>query len=178
MIAAQFDHYEYSMLGLDLQQAQAAQDLLTQLKQESDTFELAEVRDSLAASDQSAVAAADLKNDDRPAKTWLIWAKPLGDEEGGDAVAIGMASIADGEVGLAILAAFQGHGLGQSTLAAMVVWAEEAGYDRLWLDVDLENQVARHLYKKLGFTEVGEEPEPIELRSGRQANLVKMELLF
>lgn len=61
-MAAETDmtEYQYSLQGLDLSQAQAAQDLLTVLKQESDTFELAEARDSLAQQeqDESLVSAA------------------------------------------------------------------------------------------------------------------------
>ncbi|GAP02778.1 GNAT family acetyltransferase [Fructobacillus pseudoficulneus] len=172
-MAAETDmtEYQYSLQGLDLSQAQAAQDLLTVLKQESDTFELAEARDSLAQQeqDESLVAAAA-----QPQKTWLLWANA----KNGKQLQVGIASIADGEVGIAILAEHQGRGLGRLTMEALIDWAKKVGYDRLWLDVDETNEVARHLYHTLGFVEVGEDTMPILLQSGRQANLVKMELIL
>ncbi|WP_114674992.1 GNAT family N-acetyltransferase, partial [Fructobacillus ficulneus] len=91
---------------------------------------------------------------------------------------VGMGSILDGEVGVAILADFQNQGLGRLTLEAMIDWAKKVGYDNIWLDVDEANAPARHLYKAVGFVEVGEETQPIQLSSGRQANLMKMELLL
>lgn len=119
-MAAETDmtEYQYSLQGLDLSQAQAAQDLLTVLKQESDTFELAEARDSLAQQeqDESLVSAAA-----QPQKTWLLWANA----KNGKQLQVGIASIADGEVGIAILAEHQGRGLGRLTMEALIDWAKK-----------------------------------------------------
>lgn len=110
--------YQYSLQGLDLSQAQAAQDLLTVLKQESDTFELAEARDSLAQQTQS---EALVTNAAQPQKTWLLWANA----KNGKQLQVGIASIADGEVGIAILSEHQGQGLGRLTMEALINWAKK-----------------------------------------------------
>ncbi|MBS9336243.1 GNAT family N-acetyltransferase [Fructobacillus papyrifericola] len=168
----------YSLKALDLAHAQAAQDLLAVLKQESDTFQLADelARQQSESIDEDEMAAeADL-----PAKTWLVWAEAetKADTEDNPAVSypVGIGSIAAGELGIAILSDYQNQGLGRSTIEAMVDWSEKVGYDRLWLDVDVKNQVARHLYDELGFAIVAGAEQSVKLPTGRTATLERREL--
>jgi RimJ/RimL family protein N-acetyltransferase len=50
------------------------------------------------------------------------------------------------------------HGLGYATEAAeaVVTWAAEAGYQRLWAGVRAWNLASRRVLRKLGFVETGE----------------------
>ncbi|MFC4760280.1 GNAT family N-acetyltransferase [Fructobacillus durionis] len=168
----------YSLKGMDLSNAQAAQDLLAVLKQESDTFLLA---DELARQQSQSFDEDDLDpEDDLPAKSWLIWAEAESDADSADNPAVsypvGIGSISAGEVGIAVLNDYQNQGLGRLTIEAMIDWAEQVGYDRLWLDVDVSNAPARHLYDELGFeVQPGDEQE-VKLPNGRVAELERREL--
>ncbi len=56
------------------------------------------------------------------------------------------------------------HGRGYATEAgrAVVAWAAEAGYPRLWATVRDWNAASRRVLEKLGFRETGQvEPDPV-----------------
>ncbi|MDF7626988.1 GNAT family N-acetyltransferase [Lactobacillaceae bacterium L1_55_11] len=137
---------------LDLQQASQAQELLAQLWQESDQFTVAE---------EEEVAS----EPEGPAQTWLLHC----DIQQADQ-AIGLASIANREVGLAVLRAYQGQGYGQALLEHAIAWAREQDLSSVWLEVVANNAVARHIYQKYGF-------QPVATRVNREGQkLIRMEL--
>ncbi|MCO0832248.1 GNAT family N-acetyltransferase [Fructobacillus sp. W13] len=165
----------YSLRSLDLSQANQAQNLLSVLHRESDTFMLA---DELARQTTTSVDVDELdaELEEMPQKTWLVWAEAQADDEGKPLTyPVGIGSISAGEVGIAILADYQNQGLGRLTIQAMVDWATEAGYDRLWLDVDVTNGPARHLYDELGFDVQAGQEQQVKLPTGRTATLERRE---
>lgn len=48
----------------------------------------------------------------------------------------------------------RGAGLGRRLVTGIVAWAKSAGAERIFLQVALENDVARGLYRSLGFSEL------------------------
>jgi RimJ/RimL family protein N-acetyltransferase len=59
------------------------------------------------------------------------------------------------EVGVAVLAAYQGNGLAQILLDELIVWAKEfSTIDELRLTVQSANEPAVHIYEKFGFSKV------------------------
>ncbi|MCK8617281.1 GNAT family N-acetyltransferase [Fructobacillus sp. M158] len=168
----------YCLKGLDLQHAQVAQDLLAVLKQESDTFQLA---DELARQQSQSIDEEELDAETTlPAKTWLVWAEAETAKDSDDNPAlsypVGIGSISSGEVGIAILHDYQNQGLGRLTIQSMIDWAVQVGYERLWLDVDITNAPARHLYDGLGFAVVPGAEQSVQLPNKRQATLERREL--
>ncbi|MCK8638228.1 GNAT family N-acetyltransferase [Fructobacillus fructosus] len=170
----------YSLKVLDLQQAAFSQELLSVLKKESDTFLLA---DELARQQSTSIDEEKLDAEATlPAQTWLIWAETSSnnDSEDDPAVAypVGIGSISEGEVGIAVLKDYQNQGLGRLTIQAMVDWSEKVGYERLWLDVDVTNAAARHLYDELGFAIQPGGEQTVVLPTGRTATLERRELVL
>ncbi|MBS9338400.1 GNAT family N-acetyltransferase [Fructobacillus sp. M2-14] len=165
----------YSLRSLDLNHANDAQNLLSVLHRESDTFALANelARQTTESVDEDQL---DAELEEMPQKTWLIWAEAQADD-GGEPLAypVGIGSISAGEVGIAILADYQNQGLGRLTIQAMTDWAEDVGYDKLWLDVDVENAPARHLYDELGFDVQAGQEQQVTLDTGRTATLERRE---
>ena len=65
------------------------------------------------------------------------------------------------ELAYELLAAWHGRGHATEAAQAVVTWAREAGYPRLWADVWDWNAASRRVLAKLGFVEVGRgEPGP------------------
>lgn len=59
------------------------------------------------------------------------------------------------EVGVAVLAAYQGFGLAQALIDEMLTWAREySTVDVIRLTVQSHNAPAIHIYEKVGFTHV------------------------
>ncbi|MDF7636688.1 GNAT family N-acetyltransferase [Leuconostocaceae bacterium ESL0958] len=171
--------YEYWLAPLDLQQAAMVENLLTALGQETDTFAVDAARDHSTALSfpkdgpyfqDDVVPAAEW-----PEKTWLIWAQAAPNATGAAAFPVGIASLAGAEVGIAILQAHQNQGLGRLALTALIDWAKEVGYQKLWLDVDQDNAPARHLYDRLGFVKQAIDLPAVTLPSGRQCQLERRE---
>ena len=70
-----------------------------------------------------------------------------------------------------------GRGLGRPVVRTLIDIAfTEFGAHRLWLDVFLENERARRLYRSLGFVEEGIQREAIQ-RSGRFYSQALMSIL-
>jgi RimJ/RimL family protein N-acetyltransferase len=63
------------------------------------------------------------------------------------------------EIGIAVLDAWRGRGVGTALLQAAEAWARARNLDRLLLSVDTANEDAARLYERLGF-----EPEAISMR--------------
>ncbi|GAF37106.1 GNAT family N-acetyltransferase [Lentilactobacillus farraginis] len=64
----------------------------------------------------------------------------------------------DGEVGIAVLSAYQGYTLGTNLLELAIDWAKTySQLATLKLAVFKDNAAAVHLYQKLGFNQTGTE---------------------
>lgn len=149
---------DYSLVTLNAQLAPVASQLINQLQQESDTFTIGSVRDG----QKEMVEPID----ESPAKTWLILKVDQ---------PIGVASIEQGEIGLAILNKEQGQGIGQMVIQALISWAQQINLAYLWLDVQEQNAPAVHIYQKLGFEFTGASQQ-LTLPNQRQVVILRMEL--
>lgn len=149
----------FSLEEASLTRATAWQSLIQNLMSETDTFLVASVRDGQIVAEEST---------DEPAITLLLIA-----EQQNDTLPVGIASIENGEIGMAILKDFQGAGLGQSLMVALLDWAEMVNLEKVWLDVQTDNLVATHLYDKFEFEKVGSEVN-LTLPNGRVTKLQRM----
>lgn len=68
--------------------------------------------------------------------------------------------------GMAMLKSEWGQGLGKKILSELIVFAKQAGYELLELEVAAVNTPAVSLYKKLGFMVYGERPRSLKLKNG------------
>ena len=59
------------------------------------------------------------------------------------------------DVGIGLLAAYRGQGIGTRLLEQVIVWAAQQGFRKLTADCFSTNQRARALFRKLGFSETG-----------------------
>jgi ribosomal protein S18 acetylase RimI-like enzyme len=59
--------------------------------------------------------------------------------------------IAGSVVGLAVLPAHRGRGIGTALIAAVEAWARDTGQREIRLEVAVENAAARRLYERLGY---------------------------
>lgn len=80
------------------------------------------------------------------------------------------------ELGIAILQAYWGMGIGRALMEACIECARTAGYAQLELDVVAENEAALALYKKVGFEEYGRNPRGFCSRATGWQTLVLMRL--
>lgn len=149
----------FSLEEASLNRAQGWQSLIQALMTETDTFLVASVRDGKVVPEEAG---------DAPAITLLLIA-----EQKNETLPIGIASIENGELGMAILKEFQGAGLGNSLMVAMVEWANMADLREVWLDVQTDNLVALHIYDKFDFKKVGPEVS-LTLPNGRVTKLQRM----
>jgi L-phenylalanine/L-methionine N-acetyltransferase len=60
-----------------------------------------------------------------------------------------------GALGMGVMSAYRGKGIGSKLLASVIQHAWESGLKRLELEVFADNEAAIHLYKKHGFVEEG-----------------------
>lgn len=152
----------FGLTEATLAQAVSWQKLIQVLMTETDTFLVASVRDGDVVPETSAL----------PAITLLLVA-----EQGTLEQPVGIASIEDGEIGMAILKQFQGAGLGHSLMSALLDWANETGLEKVWLDVQIDNEPAIHIYKKFEFENSGA-PVNLALPTGRVTTLQRMEKIL
>lgn len=68
--------------------------------------------------------------------------------------------------GIAILKSDWGQGLGKKILSELILFAKQAGYEALELEVASSNTSAINLYKNLGFIVYGERSRSLKLKSG------------
>lgn len=148
----------FELAEASLARAAEWQALIQELMTETDTFLVTSVRDGDVVPEVS----------DGPAITLLLMA-----EQGELSLPVGIGSIENGEVGMAILQQFHGAGLGQSLLTALLDWAEHVGLEQVWLDVQQDNYPAQHIYQKFGF-QVVDQPVAIVLPNGRATQLQRM----
>ncbi|MBZ5963868.1 GNAT family N-acetyltransferase [Leuconostoc gelidum subsp. gelidum] len=149
----------FSLEEASLTRATAWQSLIQNLMSETDTFLVASVRDGQIVVEEDT---------NEPAITLLLIA-----EQQNDTLPVGIASIENGEIGMAILKDFQGAGLGKTLMVALLDWAEMVNLEKVWLDVQTDNLVATHLYDKFEFEKVGSEVN-LTLPNGRVTKLQRM----
>lgn len=160
MIADLFDFQrEISFFGdvVRVENYGAVDALIQELSAESDTFLIGSLREN------GAVA-------DTPNITMTIEA-----EQDDSQAPVAVGSIVNGELGLAVLAAFSGQGLGQIMMDMLLNWARLQKFSSVWLEVQTDNAPAIHIYDKFGFVNVGQSEE-LTLPNGRVTVLQRMEL--
>jgi len=94
---------------------------------------------------------------------------------GGSVTGYGVMSIAAGEAHLLNLCVHpnaQHVGYGRQLLNAMLAKAEEAGADKVFLEVRPSNWVALRLYRSLGFEQIGIRPAYYQADHGREDAVV------
>jgi phosphinothricin acetyltransferase len=77
-----------------------------------------------------------------------------------------------GEMGISILKNARGIGLGTTLIESLIELAKRAGLMVIMLDMFATNTVARRLYEKVGFVEVGKIPKAIN-RDGKYIDLIQ-----
>ena len=77
-------------------------------------------------------------------------------------------------VGVSLVRAHWGKGIGTAMMRALIDAAGRAGYEQIELDVVDKNERATALYCKLGFENVGRMPCAMKYRDGEYADLVVM----
>lgn len=80
------------------------------------------------------------------------------------------------ELGISILRAYWGQGIGTELLRACIECAKKAGYSQLELDVVSENERAAVLYRHFGFVEYGRNPRAFRSRYAGYQELILMRL--
>ncbi len=81
-----------------------------------------------------------------------------------------------GVLGIALVRAYQGRGVGRALMALLEQQARDLGYANIYLDVWAVNDRARSLYEKMGFIEIGRRPQWIRRDDlpGGATDLVEM----
>lgn len=79
-------------------------------------------------------------------------------------------------LGIAIDQKYWGLGIGRKLTEACIECAKTAGYSQLELEVVKENEAARALYNKVGFTEYGRNPRGLRSRYTGWQELISMRL--
>ena len=77
-----------------------------------------------------------------------------------------------GVLGIAILKTARGLGLGKVLMDSLLELSKKAGLKIIILDMFATNKVARRLYEKVGFVEVGKIPKAIN-RYGKYIDLIR-----
>lgn len=79
-------------------------------------------------------------------------------------------------VGISILKAYWGKGVGTAMMHAMIDAAKGTALEQLELDVVSTNEAAIRLYKRAGFVEYGRHPRMMKYRDGTYADTILMML--
>jgi ribosomal-protein-alanine N-acetyltransferase len=94
---------------------------------------------------------------------------------GGSVTGYGVMSIAAGEAHLLNLCVHpnaQHLGYGRRLLSELLVKAEDAGADKVFLEVRPSNEVALELYRSVGFEQIGIRPAYYQAEHGREDAVV------
>ena len=73
---------------------------------------------------------------------------------------------------ISIASEFQGQGLGRQLLLYMLELAHGRHTDTVFLEVRPSNQVALHLYEKVGFVQIGTRKDYYPARNGREDAII------
>jgi RimJ/RimL family protein N-acetyltransferase len=82
-----------------------------------------------------------------------------------------------GELGIAITSGYRGIGIGTEMIRTLIDESRRIGLKLLLLYVFETNKIARHIYEKLGFKEVGRVPKGI-FRGGKYIDEIIMALFI
>ncbi len=77
-------------------------------------------------------------------------------EHNGEIAACGMGVLDNKNLGLFNIAVnpdLRGLGIGRSVTEAILAWGRRGGAENAWLQVETDNRVANHIYRKTGFIE-------------------------
>lgn len=77
-------------------------------------------------------------------------------------------------VGISILRAYWGRGIGTALMRALIDAAKTTGLEQLELDVVSTNEAAVRLYTRCGFVEYGRHPRMMKYRDGTYADTILM----
>jgi ribosomal-protein-alanine N-acetyltransferase len=94
---------------------------------------------------------------------------------GGSVTGYGIMSVAAGEAHLLNLCVHphaQNLGYGRRLLAAMLEKAAESEAERVFLEVRPSNRIAQHLYRSVGFEQIGIRPAYYQAEYGREDAIV------
>ncbi len=81
-------------------------------------------------------------------------------------------------LGMSILQAYTGKGLGSFMMQIALDQAKANGYEQVELGVYSDNDRARHMYKKMGFKEYGMNPRAFKLKDGTYRDEIIMANIF
>lgn len=76
--------------------------------------------------------------------------------------------------GIALYQKFTGMGIGQRMLQKLIMVAKNLGLEQMELEVHADNQMAIHLYEKLGFVKTGTYPRDMKYLDGSYADAFYM----
>lgn len=79
-------------------------------------------------------------------------------------------------MGISVISSWWNLGIGTAMMRELIELAEQAGYEQLELSVTGDNQRARALYKKTGFSECGHTPNAFCYRDNSYADEIHMML--
>ncbi len=82
------------------------------------------------------------------------------------------------EIGLAILKAFWGQGIGRRMMEINIEWGRRAGLRKVYLRVVDYNERARRMYEALGFVEEARLHEDVLRADGGYGNTITMALVY
>lgn len=77
-----------------------------------------------------------------------------------------------GELNIAVHIGWQKKGIGTKLLGQIIEWAKAAGLEKIQLNVRASNNVAIHLYKKMGFLEEGRLKKRVKIKDGYLDDIV------
>ena len=80
------------------------------------------------------------------------------------------------ELGLSVLKAYWGLGIGRAMVEVCIECARRAGYTQLELEVIADNARAVALYRSVGFTEFGRNPRGMNSRTDGYQEVISMRL--
>jgi RimJ/RimL family protein N-acetyltransferase len=83
-----------------------------------------------------------------------------------------------GDVGMEIVRAWRGRGVGTALMEAAIAWAREQGLHKLSLEVFAHNAGGLALYRKMGFVEEGRRIKQYRRQSGELWDSIAMGLLL
>jgi ribosomal protein S18 acetylase RimI-like enzyme len=79
-----------------------------------------------------------------------------------------------GELGIGVLRAHRGVGIGSALMEYALVWAAENGFEKINLGVRASNEPALALYHSLGFVQEGRRIREVRDQYGRYDDIIEM----
>jgi len=79
-----------------------------------------------------------------------------------------------GELGIGVLRAFRGVGIGSALMVYALAWVADHGFEKINLGVRVSNKPAQGLYHNLGFVQEGYRVRQVRDLDGRYDDIVEM----